>query len=62
MNRIDYEVRTAANVLVRTFDREDVACKWLRERRAELPGARVERVEYSVVRTKVYAPRMRLAA
>ena len=62
MTRIDYEILTAADVLVYVSEHEDLARDWLKERRHELPGARVERVEYSVVRTKVYAPRLRLAA
>lgn len=62
MTQIDYEIVSAAGVTIRTFDAEDIARQWLFERRAELPGAVVERVERSVVRTRVYAPRLRMAA
>ena len=62
MTTISYEIVTAAGVTVRTFDSPDAARDWLFERRAELPGACVERVETQVKRTRVYAPRLRMAA
>lgn len=62
MTHVNWEIVTAAGVTIRTFDQEDAARKWLFDRRAELPGAVVERVERSEVRTRVYAPRLRMAA
>lgn len=59
---IDWEVVTAVGKTVRTFDDEDAARDWLRDRRGELPGAYVERVETVVTRTRVYSPRLRVVA
>lgn len=62
MTRIDYEIVTAAGVTVRTFESEEVARDWLKERRVELPGAFVEGVERSERRWTVYTPRLKLVA
>ena len=62
MTRVDWEVVTAVGRTVYTSDSEDMAKQWLKARRGELPGAVVERVERSEVRTRVYTPRVKRAS
>lgn len=59
---VDWEIVTAAGVTVRTFDEEEMATEWLRERRESLPGAYVERVETVITRSRAYKPRLRVVA
>lgn len=58
---ISYEVVTAVGAVVRTFGESDHAREWLTDRRHELPGAQVLRVTTSVVRERVYKPRLMVA-
>lgn len=59
---ITYEAVTAAGVTVQTFSDDVLARTWVSQRRESLPGAYVEEVTTTVVRTQAYKPRLRVVA
>lgn len=56
----DYEVVTAAGVVMRTSDDEERLRDWLKEHRDEFPGAYVGRKTVTIVRERIYRPRLRV--
>lgn len=59
---IQYELVTAVGRTVDTFNNEDLARKRLAERKANLPGATIQRVTTTVTRELVYRPRLAVAS
>lgn len=59
---VSFELVTAVGVVTDTFDTEGLARKRLQERKANLPGATIQRVTVTTVRESVYRPRLAVVA
>ena len=54
----DFAIMSPRGVIVRTASHEDLARKWLFERRQEFPGFIVVEIRTETVQATVYKPRL----
>ncbi len=59
---VSFELVTAAGVTVDTFGDEALARRRLSERKANLPGATIQRVTVTKTRESIYRPRLAAAS